>query len=123
MTHQPIVAWTEIPVTDMKKANAFYGEVFGWNMEITRMGPFEVAVFNGADEGAGGHLCLGTPPTDGGTVTHLTVSDTVEDAAARLTVAGGTVDSPVIDIPAGRYLYARDLDGNRLGLFELGKAA
>ena len=123
MTHQPIVAWTEIPVTDMKKGCAFYGDVFGWKMKITRMGPFDVAVFNGADEGAGGHLCLGTRPTDGGTVTHLTVSDTVEDAAARLTVAGGTVDSPVIDIPAGRYLYARDLDGNRLGLFELGKAA
>jgi predicted enzyme related to lactoylglutathione lyase len=58
MTHQPIVACTEIPVTDMKKASAFYGEVFGWNMEITRMGPFEVAVFNGADEGAGGICAL-----------------------------------------------------------------
>ena len=65
MTHQPIVAWTEIPVTDMKKASAFYGEVFGWNMEIISSGPNDIAVFNGAVVGAGGHLYPGQPGESG----------------------------------------------------------
>jgi predicted enzyme related to lactoylglutathione lyase len=29
---QPIVVWTEIPVTDLQKSTDFYGKVFGWNM-------------------------------------------------------------------------------------------
>jgi hypothetical protein len=59
MTHQPIVAWTEIPVTDMKKGCAFYGDVFGWKMKIISAGPNDIAVFNGAVVGAGGHLYPG----------------------------------------------------------------
>ena len=43
---QPIVVWKEIPVTDLQKSTDFYGNVFGWNMQITNMGPNEVATFN-----------------------------------------------------------------------------
>ena len=32
--------------------------------------------------------------------------------------AGGKVESENISIPAGQFCYARDLDGNSIGLFE-----
>ena len=116
---QPIVCWTEIPVTDLKKAVDFYSEVFGWKMEITPMGPNDAAVFNGVDDAAGGHLYPGTPAENGtGTTVHLTVPDSVDASAERVTQAGGTVIGPVVDIPAGRFQYAIDPDGNSIGLFE-----
>ncbi len=121
MTKQPIVAWTEIPVSDLAKASAFYAEVFDWKMEITPAGPNDIAVFNGADEGAGGHLYPGDPAKNSGTTVHLTVPDALEAAAARVDKAGGRVLGPIVDIPAGRFQYALDIDGNSIGLFELGK--
>jgi len=37
---------------------------------------------------------------------------------ARCDDAGCKVVSPIVEIPPGRFAYARDLDGNSLGLFE-----
>lgn len=117
---QPIVVWTEIPVTDLSKSADFYAEVFGWKMEITNMGPNDTAVFNAqTDEdmsAIGGHLYPGTPAT--GTTVHLGLPDTVEAGAARCVAAGGQVMGPIVDIPQGRFQYALDPDGNSLGLFE-----
>jgi len=116
----PIVVWTEIPVTDLRASADFYAEVFGWNMEITQMGPNEVANFNALTDAdpntVAGHLYPGTPGA--GPTIHIALPDTVEEGAARCTAAGGTVLGPVIDIPQGRFQYATDLDGNSLSLFQ-----
>lgn len=37
---------------------------------------------------------------------------------ARCSKAGGEVIGAPITIPAGRFAYAKDLDGNSIGLFE-----
>lgn len=118
---QPIVVWTEIPVTDLQAASDFYAQVFGWKMEITEMGPNKVAMFNAltdADETVvAGHLYPGTPAA--GSTIHIALPDTVEAGAARCTAAGGQVMGPVIDIPQGRFQYASDIDGNSIALFEV----
>ena len=117
---QAYVVWTEIPVTDLKAACAFYGEVFGWNMEITQMGPNEVAMFNALTDddpnAVAGHLYPGTPAA--GSTIHIALPDTVEAGAERCVAAGGQVMGPVIDIPQGRFQYASDIDGNSIALFE-----
>ncbi len=117
---QPLVVWTEIPVTDLRKAVPFYNAVFGWDMTITDAGANEVANFGGLTEDdpltVGGHLYPGKPAT--GSTVHLGVPGTVEEAAERCTAAGGTVMGPVIEIPPGRFQYATDPDGNSIGLFE-----
>ncbi|MCF2904895.1 VOC family protein [Octadecabacter sp. CECT 8868] len=123
MTYQPMTAWVEIPVTDLEKSMAYYDEVFGWTSQmVTDMGPNPIAILDGADNGGGGHLYPGKPPATGtGATLHLSVSGKLEDAAARVTKAGGEVLGPIVDIPAGRFQYTLDLDGNSIGLFELGK--
>ena len=122
MTKQPTnaVVWTEIPVSDLKKAVAFYTDVFGYSLTIDESGPNPMAVFPDKDTmGACGHLYPGKPASNGqGPTAHLAIAGKVEDAAARCTKAGGKVLSPVITIPPGRYVYAQDPDGNSLGLFE-----
>ena len=120
---QPFVVWTEIPVTDLKKSCDFYAEVFGWKMEITNMGPNEVAMFNALTDDdpntVAGHLYPGTPAAGSGATIHIALPDTVEDGATRCAAAGGQVMGPVIDIPQGRFQYATDIDGNSIALFEV----
>ncbi|WP_238367520.1 VOC family protein [Mesobacterium pallidum] len=116
---QAFAVWTEIPVTDMDKAMAFYNEVFGWSLTLDTSGPNPMAVFGNSDGVCGGHLYPGKPSAAGqGNTIHLATPGPLEDAMARCDGAGGKVVSPVIAIPVGRFAYALDPDGNSIGLFE-----
>ncbi|MCI2400722.1 VOC family protein [Aliiroseovarius subalbicans] len=125
MTHTPTnpVVWTEIPVTDMTRAVAFYDAVFGYQMKIDSTGPNPMAMFPAKEfeTGVAGHLYPGKPAAQGtGPTVHLAIPDTLDAAKARLVAAGGTLalDGLVIEIPAGQFCYATDPDGNSIGLFE-----
>lgn len=116
MTTQPIVVWTEISVKNLEAGVQFYDSVFGWTSEIDRSGPMPMAVLNGTMDTVGCDLVEGSVGSE--SVIHLALPDTLEAGVARLEAAGGTVESPVITIPYGRYVIARDPDGNKIGLFE-----
>jgi predicted enzyme related to lactoylglutathione lyase len=118
MSERAIMAWGEIPVTDMDKSVAFYNAVFGYQMVVDHSGPNPMAVLGGSENAAGAHLYPGTPAADGGNTIHLAILDRLEDGMARCQQAGGEVVSPPIQIPAGRFVYAKDIDGNSIGLFE-----
>lgn len=121
MTNQPIVVWAEISVKDLEASAKFYDAVFGWTTQIDRSGPMPMAILNGTTEGVGADLVEGAG--GGETIVHLGLPDALEAAVARLEAAGGTVLSPEIAIPYGRYVVAHDLDGNKIGLFEPKRAA
>lgn len=115
----PTVVWTEIPVTDLDAAERFYSQVFRWTMRRDDTGPNPMLMFNEDMAGVNGHLYPGTPAGTGvGPTIHLLVPDTLEAAMDRCKAAGGAVLSPPITIPAGRFAYATDPDGNSIGLFE-----
>lgn len=122
MTYAPehFVAWTEIPVSNLEAGIAFYSAITGGAMEKQTMGPNETAIFttNPPMAGVAGHLYEGKPAADGqGPTIHLMVEGTLEEAMARVAPAGGQVLSPAIEIPAGRFVYIQDPDGNSVGLF------
>jgi predicted enzyme related to lactoylglutathione lyase len=112
--------WFEIPVTDLDAALTFYSEVFQMDLSIDTSGPNPMVVFPTADaaQSVSGHLYPGIPSENGPTI-HLIVPDTLDAARERLTAAGGTALSPDIEIPFGKFFYAKDLDGNSIGLFEM----
>lgn len=115
------VVWTEIPVRDLEAGMAFYAALFGAPLARDDTGPNPIATFPMPDmmAGIGGHLYVGEPATEGeGPTVHLGLAGPVEEAMARCTRAGGTVLSAVVAIPPGRFAYARDPDGNSIGLFE-----
>lgn len=119
MTNRTIIAWGEIPVTDLQKSVDFYNAVFEYEMTIDTSGPNPMAVLGGSMEGGGAHLYPGAPAADGGNTIHIALNGALEDGMARCTAAGGEIVSPAIPIPgAGRFAYAKDLDGNSIGLFE-----
>lgn len=111
--------WTEIPVTDLTAAVAFYGDVFKWSLSMDDTGPMPMANFAADMKGCHGHLYPGSPAKDGnGPTIHLAVPDTLEATTERLTKAGGTVVMGPIPIPVGRFTKCIDPDGNSIGLFE-----
>ena len=115
------VVWMEIPVRDLDRGMAFYSTVFGHELSRDESGPNPMAIFPVEDmeTGGSGHLYPGEPAQPGnGPTIHLQVQDTLEAAAERCWKAGGTVKSDPIAIPAGRFQYALDPDGNSIGLFE-----
>ncbi|CUH63231.1 putative enzyme related to lactoylglutathione lyase [Thalassovita gelatinovora] len=119
MTQKPIVVWSEIPVSDMQKSMVFYQTVFGYDITLDVTGSNPIAVLGNAMGTVGGHLYPGNPAQTGqGPTLHLAVPDKLEDAANRCAQAGGRVLSEPIAIPPGRFVYAQDLDGNSVGLFE-----
>ncbi|OWU86293.1 glyoxalase [Oceanicola sp. 22II-s10i] len=123
MTDKAYVVWTEIPVSDMAKAMAFYDTVFGWSLELDESGPNPMAVFGGDMGATGGHIYPGTPAANGaGPTIHLAVPDALEAATERARGAGAKVLYGPIEIPPGRFTYIIDPDGNSIGLFEPRKA-
>lgn len=113
-------AWFEIPVTDMERAKKFYTAVLGTEFVDQDTGPNPISIFgySAEEQAVSGHLYPGQPAGSGnGPTIHLAVADPVEAAMERLERAGGTIVSPVIEIPAGRFAYCLDPDGNSIGLF------
>lgn len=118
-TAQNTACWFEIAVSDLDAAKAFYGAVLQRTLTTDTMGPNPIAMlpFDDDTPGIGGHLYPGKPSHDGATI-HLIVSDSLDAARERVISAGGTVESPDVQIPPGHFFYARDLDGNSIGLFK-----
>jgi uncharacterized protein len=113
--------WAELPVTDLPRAMAFYGDLMGNPLTLDHTGPNLMANFTYDEKGGtGGHLYPGKPAAPGtGPTVHLGIPGKLEDAIARCTKGGGQVVSPIITIPPGRFAYAMDPDGNSIGLFEV----
>ncbi len=112
------VVWTEIPVTDMARSKAFYAAVVGNDLTDQEGGPNPMAVFTSKTQDAvGGNIYPGKPAAPGtGPTVHVAV-EAIEKAMEIVMANGGQVVSPVIDIPAGRFAYCLDPDGNSFGVF------
>jgi len=119
-TPKNFLVWGELPVTDLGRACEFYSIVTGATLHIDASGPNPMAMFKPADAASGValHLYPGKPTGDGsGPTLHLAAEGTLEEVMERVTDAGGEVTSPAIEIPPGRFFYAKDLDGNSVGFF------
>ena len=111
--------WAEIPSTDVSKAMAFYSKVFDLELSLDESGPNPMVMFPSRDDtSVAGHIYPGTPATGGaGPTVHFAAPDTLEATLDRVKAAGGEVVSDVITIPAGRFAYCHDVDGNSIGVF------
>lgn len=111
--------WSEIPATDVDRAIAFYNKVFDLELQKDTSGPNPMAMFPTSNPaGVAGHIYPGKPAASGdGPTVHFACPDKLEDALARVSDAGGKVLSDAISIPAGRFAYCLDSEGNSIGVF------
>ena len=115
------IVWVEIPVTDMKRAKAFYETVLNAPLKDDNTGPNPMAMLpNHGGTGASGHLYPGTPAQNGqGITAHIAVPDDLDKVMANVKKGGGEVVSEIITIPVGSFFYAIDTEGNSVGFFKV----
>lgn len=118
-TSDNAIAWFDIPVTDLDRASAFYGEILGGTLERYQGNGIEGALFP-----CGGPVC-GTLlkgesfiPSHQGSVVYLGGGNDLDTVLSRVTGAGGKVLLPKTEIGGGRgsFAYFEDTEGNRVGL-------
>jgi predicted enzyme related to lactoylglutathione lyase len=116
-------AWFEIHVTDLDRATAFYGKVFGWTFEPlsdSAIGDYLVITTrSGAAAGGGLARTAGrTPPGGASTVVYLQVGD-IDAGIESALAAGGSIHRPKGDIGGahGYFAIVRDPEGNHIGLW------
>jgi len=110
---KPVVHF-EIGCRDRDKTEQFYASLFDWSIE--KQGPASV-ISTGVAGAIDGHITsLGHEPQ------HYTIFYVeVDDIAAYLKRAeslGGKVIVPAVPIPAGKFAWFADPDGNTVGLLQ-----
>jgi uncharacterized protein len=113
------INWFEIPVRNLAKSAAYYGEVLGRPLKQEVFGGIPHAIFAATgDTAVTGALIEDAKrePAAGGVTIYLDVT-AVQPAVDRAIKAGGKLVQPLTDIgPNGTYALIRDLDGNVFGI-------
>ncbi|WP_430815537.1 VOC family protein [Carboxylicivirga sp. RSCT41] len=113
-----LIAWVEIPVSDMTKAISFYNAVFNLSLKALDFGHEEMALFPN-DEGALSKAKNFASSTNG-TLVSLNAPDNMDDTISRIITHGGKIVIPKTKIEAeGRGYFSTfiDCEGNRIGLY------
>jgi predicted enzyme related to lactoylglutathione lyase len=115
-----IGTWFEIPVTDLKRAKAFYEKATQLSLSHVDMGPAAMEMFPGdpASSGAAGALILtdGYVPSHSGSVIYFATDD-INAFLKRVGDAGGTTLVEKMSIGEfGFIAQFQDSEGNRIGL-------
>ncbi len=109
-------AWFEHVSSDARKAQAFFGEVFGWTVEPFPMGTSAYEMISAGGTAIGGYppLADDRPPH---WISYVSVEDV--DATAKAVAAnGGRVVAPPADVPGvGRMARVADPQGAGLCVF------
>jgi len=119
---QNLVAWFEIPVSDMERAKAFYEKVFNIEISVQDFGGVLMGWFPGQGDipGASGSLVKQESyiPSQEGTLVYFHSPD-LADELSRVEAAGGTVtqEKTLISAEIGYMGVITDSEGNRIALY------
>ncbi|MEV6399002.1 VOC family protein [Streptomyces sp. NPDC051907] len=109
--------WITLLASDLSRAQAFYGAVFGWTFRHARLGDqFSTALHGGAPIAGIGTLEPDwRAPVDW--TPYFAVGD-ADEAAARIQERCATVAVGPLSLPVGRGALAADRDGAVFGIWE-----
>ncbi|MCU1684121.1 MAG: glyoxalase/bleomycin resistance protein/dioxygenase [Amycolatopsis sp.] len=112
--------WADVVVQDRKRAMAFYGGLFGW--ELAEGGPdtggYTMASVDGRQVAGIAQAMDAAQPASW--TTYLAVSD-ADKAVAAIEEAGGQIHAPVMDVLSlGRMAIAADPGGAVFGIWQSG---
>jgi hypothetical protein len=114
--HHHKINYIEFSTTDVNKAKAFYGKVFGW--EFQEWGE-DYASFSSETGGIDGGFRIGPVPEKRGESAPLVVlySGDLKATEAAIVAAGGSIVLPTFEFPGGRRFHFSDGAGNVLAVW------
>ena len=120
-TRTDAIAWFEIPVRDIERAQTFYTALLGAPLRRETIGNHTLAVFSYDETGVGGCLMAGDDvpePSAAGTLIYLDAGPSLDAVLERVAGAGGRITTPKVQLPEGMGCFAHiaDTEGNRIGL-------
>lgn len=116
---QGIPCWVDLATTDLDRATAFYGPLFGWEFEPSFDGSgYYMAMREGLP--AAGMAKLPDPGMSPVWSTYFAADD-ADDMSDRIVEAGGRVTMGPDDVEGlGRLVFAEDTTGAGFGIWEAG---
>ncbi len=120
----PTVQYFEIPADDLERAQKFYKQVFGWNIQKwdDKENPEqEYYMFETRDDdgnpGLGGGMLKRQSPQH--TITNYITVSSVDEYASKIEQSGGMVMMPKIKVTEMGYIaVCLDSENNMFGIFE-----
>ncbi len=113
----PVVHF-EIISDDAGKAQEFYGDLFGWNIDSDNPMNYGMVDTESDDKGINGGIGEDMADT-GGHLTFYVEVPNVEETLQKAVEKGGTIVLDAMDIPGGPTIgLFNDPDGRRVGLVE-----
>ncbi len=115
-------SWTELMTNDLPEAKAFYGALFGWDMQDRLMEGMTYTVLSAGGEQIGGMMeapphAAGMPPTWG---SYVTVADVDAVAAKTVELGGKVLVEPREIKDVGRFTLIQDPQGAVLSAISYG---
>jgi hypothetical protein len=113
------LCWTDIPVTDLNRAIAFYSAVLGSPVSKETMPGFEFGLLPHTKDNVSGCLAKAddNEPSKNGPLIYLSAEGRLDAAIAEVTKGGGSVMKPKHPIgPYGFRAVIIDSEGNRIAL-------
>lgn len=107
------IDYIEFYVTDMREAQRFYGEAFGWT--FTDYGPGYAGIQKPGGGEYGGLAVVEEVRTGGPLV--VLYSRDLSESLARVKAAGGRITEEIFDFPGGRRFELLDPSGNALAVW------
>lgn len=116
-----VIAWFEIPVTDLTRALNFYSTVLDLKFNVQDFEGKQMAFFPFEDGKISGALVKAPDlaPSSSGSLVFLKAGQDLSVALNRVVAAGGQViqAKTLIDPNVGYYAILQDTEGNRVALF------
>ncbi len=123
MKNKHMIAWFEIPVTDIKRAKKFYETILDVELSSMDMGDeFKMEVFPGGQDSVSGALVYNAswykPSITDGPLIYLNGNPDLQTIEDRIETAGGKVTIPKRQISPdyGNMAVFEDTEGNRIAL-------
>jgi len=108
----------ELNTTDLNKAQSFYGKLFNWKTEETRMPGGEYTTIDVGEGTGGGMLAQKVPGAPSEWLPYVAVDD-IQAATEKARKLGGKVMKDVTEVPEmGWFSIITDPTGAHLGLWK-----